>query len=155
MILAFGQNCSVLPIARSSKRAPRTISKSASCRIKLVLRAPCIPSIPNDSGCALGSIPSAIKVIVVGSCAFSASSRTRVGALITPPPRYSTGRFAALIIAAASRILSALNSGGGDFSAGDGNASSSIVAVCTSLGTSIHTGPGRPDCARRKASLIT
>jgi CO dehydrogenase/acetyl-CoA synthase epsilon subunit len=35
------KNCSVLPIARSSKRAPKTISKSASCRMKLVLRAQC------------------------------------------------------------------------------------------------------------------
>jgi hypothetical protein len=40
------------------------------CRIKLVLRAPCMPSMPNDSGCAFGSIPSAIKVMVVGSFAF-------------------------------------------------------------------------------------
>jgi thiamine pyrophosphate-dependent acetolactate synthase large subunit-like protein len=35
-------------------REPKTISKSASCRMKLVLRAPCIPSIPSDSGCAFG-----------------------------------------------------------------------------------------------------
>ena len=31
MILAWGQKCSILPVTRSSKRAPMAISTSVSC----------------------------------------------------------------------------------------------------------------------------
>ncbi len=88
-IFAFGQNEAARPIARSSKRAPTTTSRSASSSTKLVWRAPCMPSMPIDSGWSIGIAPSAISVIVVGMLACSASVMASEEApeLTTPPPR--------------------------------------------------------------------
>ncbi|MNX64754.1 hypothetical protein D3C86_957860 [compost metagenome] len=43
---AWGANSASLPVARSSKRAPRTISRSDDWTASLAARVPCMPSIP-------------------------------------------------------------------------------------------------------------
>ncbi len=108
---------SALPIALSSNRAPNTISRSASSKIKLVLRAACIPNIPKYSGCVGGIKPNPINVIVVGRL-FSPPTQSlllHASEPITPPLNKSTGFFAWLIICAAWITKSVLKAGAASF----------------------------------------
>jgi len=61
-----GENASIRPVMRSSKRAPTQIITSQSCIDMLASSVPCIPSIPSHFGSAAGNAPSPIRVDVIG-----------------------------------------------------------------------------------------
>ena len=98
------------------------------------------------------SMPS--RGVTTGTLSASTSSRNAsvAFAILTPWPATKTGRSA---LAMASANQATASTGGG--AAGSipsacgsnpGSASGSTCAPCTSSGTSIQTGPGRPDSAR-------
>ena len=95
MILAFGAKVESFPVTRSSKRAPKVISRSAFCRAVTAATVPCIPGIPRCCGCESGNAPRAIKVVTTGAPVISASCINSLAAfaLIIPPPTYKTGFF--------------------------------------------------------------
>ena len=105
-IFAPGANVASCPVTRSSKRAPSAISRSAFCSAPTAETLPCMPGMPTCCGWLSGNAPSAISVVTTGMLVSSASSRSsaQASALSTPPPTYSTGRRAAVISLAASRI---------------------------------------------------
>ncbi len=104
-ILAFGANESRLPVTRSSKRAPRLTIRSLRWRPATAATVPCMPGMPRCCGWLSGKAPRAISVVTTGMPVMSASTRSSLDALarITPPPTYSTGRFASRTSFAASR----------------------------------------------------
>ncbi len=86
--LASGANDDSLPVTRSSKRAPRVISRSLFCRAPTAATVPCIPGMPRCCGWLSGNAPRAIRVVTTGMPVSSAStfSSAAAPALITPPP---------------------------------------------------------------------
>jgi hypothetical protein len=88
MILASGANESTLPVIRSSKRAPRLISRSLFCIAVVAVAVPCMPGMPRLSGWLSGNTPRAISVVTTWMPVSSASSRnaSAARALSMPPP---------------------------------------------------------------------
>ncbi len=70
----------------------------------------------------------------------------------TPPPRRQMGRLDSASMRAAWFRASVAGASRGSGPPGSGRASRATWAVCTSLGMSTSTGPGRPEAAMRKAS---
>ncbi|KAG1374118.1 hypothetical protein G6F59_018435 [Rhizopus arrhizus] len=85
---ANGANSASLPVARSSKRAPSTSSRSLSCTAMLAARVPCMPSMPSDCGWLAGRAPRPRSVITVGMALASTKSRRSCTASPSamPPP---------------------------------------------------------------------
>jgi hypothetical protein len=106
MTRAPGANESRLPVTRSSKRAPRLMIRSERCSPATAATVPCMPGMPRCWTWESGNAPRAISVVTTGMPVYSASARSSLEARerITPPPTYSTGRFASRISRAASRI---------------------------------------------------
>ena len=88
MTFASGAKLSTLPVMRSSKRAPRVISRSLRCIAVTAVALPCMPGMPSASGWSSGNAPRAISVVTTWMPVSSASSRTASAAraLSTPPP---------------------------------------------------------------------
>ena len=90
IFLEPGEKASILPVMRSSKRAPMQIITSQSCIAMLASSVPCMPSMPSHCGSAAGNAPSPISVEVIGKPVSLTSSRSNSLAarpeLITPPP---------------------------------------------------------------------
>ena len=105
MTAAPGAKLSSLPVTRSSNLAPSATRRSAFCREPTAATVPCMPGMPTFWGWLLGKPPRAISVVTTGIpvSSASASSSALAPALITPPPTYRTGRWAVVIILAASR----------------------------------------------------
>ncbi len=120
---------------------------------------------PSHCGSDAGKAPRPISVSVHGMCVRRASAANASQAagpeLTSPPPPYSTGRFAAWIRRAAvfSDSVGSRGRGGGVHARAD--TACETACCCTSLGTSISTGPGRPPHAMAKplrsvaSSLLT
>ena len=86
--LASGANVLSWPVTRSSKRAPRVMSRSDFCRPVTAETEPCMPGIPRWSGWLSGSAPRAISVVTTGIWLSSTKRRSSslARARITPPP---------------------------------------------------------------------
>ena len=87
-IFAFGAKAEILPVTRSSKRAPTQKSRSHAFTALFAAISPCMPSMHSDSSSVSGNAPSPSSVVVTGMSALCASSRTRsaVSEPMTPPP---------------------------------------------------------------------
>ena len=87
-ILASGAKSATLPVTRSSKRAPRAMIRSLSCRLSTAGTEPCMPGMPRCCGCESGNAPRAISVVMTGAPVFSASLSSSAPApdRMTPPP---------------------------------------------------------------------
>ena len=88
MILASGAKVATLPVMRSSKRAPRVMSRSLFCMDVTAVALPCMPGMPRHRGCESGKAPRAIRVVTTWIWVSSASSRSASAALAfrMPPP---------------------------------------------------------------------
>ena len=88
IVSALGANSEILPVTRSSKRAPTAIRQSVLQTAVLVPYEPCIPSIPSRSESEAGNDPSPIRVSVTGMPSPLTSSRNSGAAPdhCTPPP---------------------------------------------------------------------
>ena len=64
--LARGAKVDSLPVTRSSKRAPRQISRSAFCSAPTAATVPCMPGMPRCSRWLSGKAPRAIRVVTTG-----------------------------------------------------------------------------------------
>ena len=150
MIRAWGAKVSTLPVTRSSNRMPTPTIRSAWSTAMLAQYMPCMPSIPMLKGWPPGKPPSPSNVVITGMPDCSAKDRSSLLApeVNMPWPLMITGRSASLIRRAASFSLSDASSvtSGVGTAVTSGN-SASINSSCTSLGTSISTGPGRPSWA--------
>ena len=146
-----------LPVTRSSKRIPRPTTRSAWSTTRFDQYIPCIPSIPRLKGWLRGKLLSPSRVLMTGMPVASANSSNSQCAweLRMPCPAMSTGRSASLIRRAACSTPAAVSSDRQSRSGGRGwDCPNSASSNCTSRGTSISTGPGRPSCASRKASWM-
>ena len=105
---APGQNAFSRPVTRSSNRAPIASSTSASCIARLASYVPCMPSMPRNCGSEAGNVPSPIRVLVQGNPVARtkrvSAAEASGPAFTTPPPTYTTGRFASRSKATARRI---------------------------------------------------
>ncbi len=83
-----GAKLSSLPVTRSSKRAPRQISRSLFCSAVTAVTVPCMPGMPRCCGWLSGNAPRAMRVVTTGMPVSSASTRSSAAAraLSTPPP---------------------------------------------------------------------
>ena len=116
---------------------------------------PCIPSIPRLCGWFRGKLLKPSRVLITGmpEPSASASSSSNALELTIPCPAMITGRSAWLMSSAALRTFSSVSSDScGSGTHGVSGYSNSASSSCTSLGTSISTGPGLPSWATRKAS---
>ena len=88
MTLAFGANVDSWPVTRSSKRAPRVMSRSAFCSAVTAATVPCMPGMPRCSGWLSGTAPRAMSVVTTGIPVSSTNRRScsEARARITPPP---------------------------------------------------------------------
>ena len=88
MTRASGANELSLPVTRSSKRAPRVMSRSLFCSAVTAVTVPCMPGMPRCCGWLSGNAPRAISVVTTGMPVSSAStlSSAAARALSTPPP---------------------------------------------------------------------
>ena len=66
MILASGAKLLILPVMRSSKRAPSVMSRSLFCMAVTAVALPCIPGMPRHNGWLSGNAPRAINVVTTG-----------------------------------------------------------------------------------------
>ena len=85
-----GENASIRPVTRSSKRAPTHTITSQPCIARFASTVPCMPSMPRKPGWLAGSAPRPISVLVQGNPVASTRRRSASEAagpeLITPPP---------------------------------------------------------------------
>ena len=88
MTLASGAKVDSLPVTRSSKRAPRVMSRSDFCSAVTAATVPCMPGMPRCGGWLSGNAPRAISVVTTGMPVSSASRRSSAlaPARMTPPP---------------------------------------------------------------------
>ena len=74
IFVACGENASILPVTRSSNRAPIFNITSQLCIAKFASYVPCIPNIPRKFGLDAGNAPKPISVKVTGNPVISANS---------------------------------------------------------------------------------
>ena len=147
MIRAWGAKVSTFPVTRSSNRIPTPIIRSASFTERFDQYMPCMPSIPMLREWPPGKLPKPSRVVITGipDCSARASISLLAPEVITPWPLIISGRSASLIKRAASfsrSVASPETSGTGTLVISGNTAS--VSSICTSRGTSISTGPGRP-----------
>ena len=85
---APGANADSLPVTRSSKREPHATSRSALLSAQFDHFGPCMPGQPKKSSCVSENALLPISVVMTGSLAASASSRSSAVAspFSVPPP---------------------------------------------------------------------
>ena len=98
---------------RSENRQPTAMSRSHWSQATLLAWAPCIPTMPQVSGCPPGKPPPPMTVMATGASSFSARVRNCWWARprTTPPPQRSRGRWDWAIMSAKMAMSSPLGSG--------------------------------------------